>query len=358
MGRDVILVMLVSWLSQVFSAGALPAVPLLTLTACNGLLCVDFHPPPETPMDIYQHFQHQLRVTNSTGSQLFEWPVHTRSLDREVLTGLAPGQKYCVSVRILDSKDSKALQRKSEYSRPQCTYTAATGVDAKDVCISVVCLAVLPILAFVVLLVRTKVVCLKIPLPTVLVRSVTAAVFIYPLEKSRLVVPRKELACSCIHIGATPPSAGGTGKCTEREDSSDTEEVTTNGSVASIGGYKLPSAFSSSTFSLCSSSSSFSTRPLLQSKCPPPSEGHMYPDMCPDFEPFSPLNHRSEHWKEAGAGLGPWEGHDDVNLLSLTFGEGGAYRARTPPTADEEEVAMEMTISDKYEEEPCGYLRR
>lgn len=171
--------------------------------------------------------------------------------------------------------------------------------------------------------------------------------------------------CAHISIRTTVRSTWGKGRCAacEANDGVDeTEEVTTSGSDASVGRSKLPSASSSSSFS--SSSSSLSTHPLLA----PPLQSELdYKLHANAFttrhsvDPFAPPME-----KEAEARTGPWEGCDDMDLLSLTFGEsseGGAYRAMPPLIADEE-VAVEMVISDEDEdeevcgEEPGGYLRR
>ncbi|KAG7279573.1 hypothetical protein CRUP_034161 [Coryphaenoides rupestris] len=107
--------------------------------------------------------------------------------------------------------------------------------------------------------------------------------------------------------------------------------------------------------------------------------GHVNPHMCPRLALPPPLHHLScdrdqrftaPHSAAAVAAIvaeTEAEGCNDVNLLSLTFGgrgEGWAPRATPPPTATEDEVAMETVVSVEDEDEevdeegPGGYLRR
>ncbi|CAL8326824.1 unnamed protein product [Lota lota] len=369
--------------------GELP-LPLLTLALCDHFLCVDLHPPLERVRGLYQGFQYQLRITSITSSQPVEFLVSTRSLDRYVLKDLAPGREYCVSVRIWDSQ----IPREFVFSPPTCTSTPTRGVRAADVILGALCLGVVLMVAFVFLLVRTGALCLKKPLPSVLI-------FINPLGEERLAIPRKEPDCS--HIHAMVPSAGWKGKCAVSVGNSvGHEEVSTSGSAESVGEYELP--FNSSSTSSSSSSSSFSTRPLLappfKSEGPPLSQEHVNPHMCTHLATFSPACRRSELQselranafktlrsvavatedqhalqlpcsvdplapsldKEAEAREESWGGCDDVNLLSLTFGDRVEDRATLPPTTEEEEVSMETVISVEDEavdeEQPDGYLRR
>jgi len=186
------------------------------------------------------------------------------------------------------------------------------------------------------------------------------------------------------------PSADGRGKRATSEDDADDEsvgeadEVTTSAAVKVQSDYKLHAGSSSSLLSSCStSSSSFSTSPLLPAPCQSerPSQGHVNAHMCPRLAPPPPLCRlscdRDQRFTApcsaaavaASAAETEAEGCDDVNLLSLTFGgrgEGWAPRATPPPTATEDNVAMEIVVSveeveedeEMEEEEPGGYLRR
>ncbi|KAJ3591599.1 hypothetical protein NHX12_006732 [Muraenolepis orangiensis] len=78
----------------------------------------------------------------------------------------------------------------------------------------------------------------------------------------------------------------------------------------------------------------------------------------------NPLSPTREMEAEAEVRVGPWEGCDQVDLLSLTFGEHGEgwpYMASHPPAAHPEEekqedAAMDTVASEEETEEPGGYL--
>ncbi|XP_030193773.1 interleukin-20 receptor subunit alpha isoform X2 [Gadus morhua] len=353
------------------------ASPLLTLAACDHSLCVDLHPPLERVRALYQGLQYQLRVTTrSPGSHPAESLERTRSLKRHVLKDQAPGREYCVSVRIRDPQ----THREFPFSPPTCASTPTAGVRSADVLLVVSVLALVLLGVVLYLLVQTGVVCLKNPLPSVLI-------FINPLVEERLAMPQKERVCAHIHLGAAAPSAGG--KCAARVDHSVQEEgVSTAGSARSLGGYGPHVDSSCSSFSSCSSSSSLSTRPLLAPSL------HTVAPSAAIGTPWRPSELQSElraialktlgsvavtTWDqhalhlacsadppapspEAEPGVGSGEGCSDVNLLSLTLGGPHEDAATLPPTAEEEEVSMETLISVEDEdvdvEEQDGYLRR
>ncbi|XP_056431499.1 interferon alpha/beta receptor 2-like [Gadus chalcogrammus] len=353
------------------------ASPLLTLAACDHSLCVDLHPPLERVRALYQGLQYQLRVTTrSPGSQPAESLERTRSLKRHVLKDQAPGREYCVSVRIRDPQ----THREFPFSPPTCASTPTAGVRSADVLLVVSVLALVLLVVVLYLLVQTGVVCLKNPLPSVLI-------FINPLVEERLAMPQKERVCAHIHLRAAAPSAGG--KCAARVDHSVQEEgVSTAGSARSLGGYGPHVDSSCSSFSSCSSSSSISTRPLLAPSL------HTIAPSAAIGTPWRPSELQSElraialktlgsvavtTWDqhalhlacsadppapspEAEPGVGSGEGCSDVNLLSLTLGGHLEDAATLPPTAEEEEVSMETLISVEDEdvdvEEQDGYLRR
>ncbi|CAL8376678.1 unnamed protein product [Boreogadus saida] len=369
------------------------ASPLLTLAACDHSLCVDLHPPLERVRALYQGLQYQLRVTTrSPGSQQAESLERTWSLKRHVLKDLAPGREYCVSVRVRDPQ----THREFPFGPPTCASTPTAGVRSADILPGLIVLALVLLVVSWYLLVQTGVVCLKNPLPSVLI-------FINPLVEERLAMPQKERVCAHVHLGAAAPSAGG--RCAARLDHSVQEEgVSTAGSARSLGGYgpHVDSSCSSS-FSSCSSSSSLSTRPLLapsaaggtpwphsdlQSELraialktlgsvavttwnqhalhlacsadpPAPSPEADPPAPSPEAEPGGASGEAEPGEAEPGVASGA--GCSDVNLLSLTLAGHLEDAATLPPTAEEEEVSMETLISVEDEdvdvEEQDGYLR-
>lgn len=218
-------------------------LPLLSVAPCDGVLCVGLQPPLEHLRKIYQTFQYELRVTSDTA----KFSVRTRSLDGEVLRNLAPGRRYCVSVRFSDH----LVNRTSGYGRPHCAAPAAAGLQATaDAAIpSVLCVLLVLALMGLGLLVRTGVVCLREPLPQILTS-------IHHLETGGVLCEADPL-CSLVLL---EPPAGNKGN-SEAPEADSGEESDEDSSVGVGGGYKVTAnpLVPSNTSSSSSSSSSAAT---------------------------------------------------------------------------------------------------
>uniref|UniRef100_UPI003AAA5952 interferon alpha/beta receptor 2-like n=1 Tax=Centroberyx gerrardi TaxID=166262 RepID=UPI003AAA5952 len=220
--------------------------PRLTVTPCGRSLCVGLHPPVERLREIYDSLQYTLHVNSGSAgaAQVFK---DTRSLKGEVLKDLAPGRRYCVSVRFSDS----LVNHKFNYSQPQCVFTA--GAHTADPVISTVLSSVLVVGLVVVvlaLLVRTGFICLREPLPLVLTS-------IHHMEEVLVAEPCSTCSYSPVHFERTPPSTGGTGNNRALSDDSEgeTETESSAGIAGGEGGYEVRGATNLLSASSCSSSS-------------------------------------------------------------------------------------------------------
>uniref|UniRef100_A0A3P9A5F8 Fibronectin type-III domain-containing protein n=1 Tax=Esox lucius TaxID=8010 RepID=A0A3P9A5F8_ESOLU len=137
--------------------------PKVTVRACNGTLCVDLRPPIGSLEDIYNKFTYALIITSKGRA----YTMHTKSLKGEVLKDLAPGRQYCVSVQILGNEERTA--KNSSYSQPHCASTSANPTAGTIDVLVAVCAAVVLMFLCVSLLFHTGYICLKPPLPDVLI---------------------------------------------------------------------------------------------------------------------------------------------------------------------------------------------
>ncbi|KAM8858188.1 uncharacterized protein ACB058_009545 [Synchiropus picturatus] len=94
-------------------------LPLMELSPCGRDLCVDLRPSRQHLRHVYDSLFYQLR-TEESGGQL-QSEEDFRSLSRRTVRNLLPGRRYCVSVRFWDD----LVQRKPNFSRPECAVTPA-----------------------------------------------------------------------------------------------------------------------------------------------------------------------------------------------------------------------------------------
>ncbi|KAM4609130.1 uncharacterized protein ACJ7VT_014960 isoform 2-T2 [Polymixia lowei] len=202
-------------------------LPLLTVSPCDRALCVGLQPPWEHHRQIYESLQYRLRVKkNNDRDQFF---LSTQSLKKVVLEDLAPGRQYCVSVCFFDSR---ALRSCSDYSQPQCAFTAS--IHTADAVIStVICMLVVSGLVYLALMYWTGFICLKEPLPSVLTS-------IQHAEGTPVAALRDKALFSLIHIEPTAPSTGEKVNNSLSEDDSDGETDMDSGVGSGRGGgYEL-----------------------------------------------------------------------------------------------------------------------
>ncbi|XP_053185069.1 interferon lambda receptor 1-like [Scomber japonicus] len=328
--------------------------PLLNVTPCGKVLCVDLQPQTEHLRDIYNSFSYRLRI-NTDRNQSFR---NTKSLDQVILKDLAPGRQYCVSICFSDP----VIPRKCDYSQPQCAFTPATfATDALIGALSsaLVCLLAMSVVVMVVLRVRAGFMCLKWkPMPQVLTSI--------QHRQEDLALPSSS---SLLNVTVTLPSAGRKRNSQTSEDS-DGESDTESTAVSTGGGYKLRVGYKP--LSASSTSSSSSSAPLS----PDPVVPHSYslkPDsvfLPPGF--FSPQPEASTSGSrldqtgtanttsppasalnpagpDSPAEQGRPVGDGDcqvVNLFSLTFGR----------LEEEEEEKSHPDISEVEPESPSTIL--
>uniref|UniRef100_A0A1A7W7V5 Cytokine receptor family member b2 n=1 Tax=Iconisemion striatum TaxID=60296 RepID=A0A1A7W7V5_9TELE len=135
-------------------------LPQLTAVPCGTNLCVKLLPPFQKFQEIYDQLNYQLRISSdgNGGIQVFK---DLRSL-RQNLTDLAPGRKYCISIRFNNNKNIS-------FSPPVCVSTPTSF--PLDMLISApLCLFVFICLVVLVLLFLTGYICLRLSrMPTILV---------------------------------------------------------------------------------------------------------------------------------------------------------------------------------------------
>ncbi|XP_070693985.1 interleukin-10 receptor subunit beta-like [Pempheris klunzingeri] len=229
-------------------------LPRLTVTPCGRDLCVDLQPPMEQLREIYSDLHYKLRI-KSFSEEKAQFFKDTRFLKREILKDLAPGRKYCVSVRFCDS----FRHRESNYSQPVCAFTP--DIFTADALISAtLCVLVMLGVATVALLVYTGFICLKMKiLPSVLTS-------ISHIEEVLVISPCTASLSSLLDLEPTPPSSVGK-RSSQTSDESDEESVTESTGGCRGGGYELKGI----AHLLFSSSSSSLSAPLSPKPEAPPS---------------------------------------------------------------------------------------
>lgn len=302
-------------------------LPLLTVRSCGRHLCVDLQPPKEHLREAFDSLRYQLKIRSNDGNRS-QFVQDTESLKGEILTELAPGRQYCVSVRVSDGTEDK----KSNFSQPVCAVTP--GIFPADPLISAsLCLLVMVVVVVVALLVGTGYICLKRrPLPTVLAS-------IHHMENVLVVGTLHTSLPSLLKIWPTVPSPGEKRSRLSLSDESD-EESATEGTGGSTGGcYNLrPGA---SLLSSTSSSSSLSTPSSLKPEPPPtlsskqtldffnsqpegliPTDVHssagLKPSLITDTDSLTGEEVKADETEHKAVGQ---EDSQDVNLLTLTFGQ-------------------------------------
>ncbi|KAI4805485.1 hypothetical protein KUCAC02_010099 [Chaenocephalus aceratus] len=246
-------------------------LPLLTVTPCGQVLCVDPRPPVEHLRVFYDNLHYKLRIqsNNANNAQSF---VDTQSLERVILKDLASGRQYCVSVRISDVWAS----RKSNYSQPVCAftpahYTADPWISAFFILLVICALVVLALMLY------TGSICLtQRPLPSVL-RS------IHHIEERTVVPSCNSSVSSLLNLEPAAPPSGEKSSC-HSSDESDEEESPLPGQT------------------VCDNTS-------------PPAETCTSAGLHP--APPSPTD---THCSTRGTKVQGGGGSPEVNLLTLTFG--------------------------------------
>ncbi|XP_056321373.1 cytokine receptor family member b2 isoform X2 [Danio aesculapii] len=130
--------------------------PLVTITVCNQSLCVSLRAPAEKFSSIYKSFKYRLMVSSEDGT---EFPVDMEGLENVTLKYLAPGQRYCVTVSIID--------RSPPNRPPVCASTPKTA-NVSDAVISVIVCLLMVILMMCTPRLVVHFFCLKADLPAVL----------------------------------------------------------------------------------------------------------------------------------------------------------------------------------------------
>ncbi|KAK5890803.1 hypothetical protein CesoFtcFv8_014288 [Champsocephalus esox] len=309
-------------------------LPLLTVTPCGQVLCVDPRPPVEHLRVFYDNLHYKLRIqsNNANNAQSF---VDTQSLERVILKDLASGRQYCVSVRISDVWAS----RKSNYSQPVCAftpahYTADPWISAFFISMVICALVVLALMLY------TGSICLtQRPLPSVL-RS------IHHIEERTVVPSCNSSVSSLLNLEPAAPPSGEKSSCHSSDESDEEESVTETPRGGRGAGCP------------CQGKQSAIIPPLQQRHVPV--LGYILPPPAPQTHTAPPEGRRC---REGG-------GSQEVNLLTLTFGsyvegEEGKSHVDTveveAQAADNREVAIETCPGDEDEEEEdeqSGYTRR
>ncbi|XP_073329615.1 uncharacterized protein [Pagrus major] len=356
-------------------------LPPLSVTPCDGYLCVDLRSPVEHLREFYDTLDYKLRLQYDG----VEKKKDTKSLRRVMfLEYVLPGKEYCVSVCFSD-----IVRNKSNYSRPAC-YLSPSSFKSDALISTLLCSLVMIAVVIVALLFSAGYICLRRrPLPLVLTS-------IYHLDEVLVASPRSTSLSSLLNLKATPPSSGETGsKQTLSEDSDEESETESSGG----GDYKL--RVGTNLVSSSSSSSSCLAAPLSPAPEPtpssssnqtsaPPTRTSSHAELLPECVSDPPADSLT------GGGIEPdkeeeeeeeeedEEGDQDVNLLTLTFGRhdeeeeeeeellhvesSAILPAQTQDaeeevalrscSVDEEEEEEEEEEEDEDEEDDCGYMRR
>ncbi|XP_023154636.1 interferon alpha/beta receptor 2-like [Amphiprion ocellaris] len=303
-------------------------LPLLTVRSCGRDLCVDLQPPKEHLREAFDSLSYQLKIRSNYWKES-QFVEETKSLKTVILTELAPGRQYCVSVRFSDGLEAK----KSNFSQPVCAVTP--GIFPEDSLISTsLCLLVIVVVVVVALLVGTGCICLKRrPLPTVLAS-------IQHMENVLVVATLTTPLSSFLKIWPTVPSPGEKRSRLSLSDESDEESATESTSGSTGGCYNLrlgTSLLSSSSSSSLSTSLSPKPEPSpgLSSKQPLdffnsqpkgliPTDTHssagLKPLLITGTDSLTGEESKAEETEHKAVGQ---RDSQDVNLLTLTFGRQG-----------------------------------
>ncbi|XP_067264998.1 cytokine receptor family member b2 isoform X2 [Chanodichthys erythropterus] len=139
--------------------------PLLKVTACNRSLCVVLRAPAERLHEAYNshRFRYKLLAISEDGTEVAQY---AEGLGNETIPDLAPGRRYCVSVRIVDQS--------TPHRPPVCASIPPSPQTANhsDAVVSVVLFLLMMLLLIFTPRLVTRYFCSK-PLPAVL-RSVVS----------------------------------------------------------------------------------------------------------------------------------------------------------------------------------------
>ncbi|XP_051565764.1 cytokine receptor family member b2 isoform X2 [Myxocyprinus asiaticus] len=111
--------------------------PLVTVSACNKSLCVSLKAPAPKLHHIYNSFRfhYRLVISSEDGPEFHE---DTEGLQNVTLKDLAPGRRYCVTVKIID--------RSHPNRPPACASTPKTANSSETLISFVLCLVILLLL--------------------------------------------------------------------------------------------------------------------------------------------------------------------------------------------------------------------
>ncbi|KAM8856518.1 interferon alpha/beta receptor 2-like isoform 1-T9 [Spinachia spinachia] len=218
-------------------------LPLLTVTSCGQDMCLELQPPMEHLRDIYNSLNYKYRiVSNNAGKS--EDVKETKSLERQILTNLASGRWYCVSVCFSPG----VVLRESKYSQPVCASTPSHYTADPWISLTL-CLLVMSGVVVLALLVYTRFTCLmRINLPSVITS-------IHHREEALLIPSYTK--CCILNVEPTPPSSGDK-RSSQTSDESDVESVTGSTAGGSEGRYQMRLGNNLLSSSSASSSSSLS----------------------------------------------------------------------------------------------------
>ncbi|KAM4558150.1 interleukin-10 receptor subunit beta-like isoform 1-T2 [Odontesthes bonariensis] len=311
--------------------------PLLTVTSCGRDLCVDLRPPLQRLRESYNNTNYQLKISSSKkdGEQFFK---DIRSLGRETLKDLTSGREYCVSVRFLDTMETKEFN----FSRPVCALTP--GLFPEDLLISVfLCLLVIVGLVVLALFYCAGFFCLKKkPMPPVLtsIQHLNEALSVASLS-------------SLLKAWPTAPPSGEKSYRQSFSDEGD-EEFTTESTSESTGqGYKnrLGTDLLTSSSSILAplSAEPKQTSSFPSNKTPDSFNLQLKAQISAETQSRASLNTLSTESLnggrlEAEEKEQEMEGEMDVNLLTLTFGR----------QVEAESLQDAPQLDDLKDSEDCG----
>ncbi|XP_035988611.1 interferon alpha/beta receptor 2 [Fundulus heteroclitus] len=313
--------------------------PLINATQCGSIVCVSFLPPSQHHLYIYSLLHYELRIKRSGVEEPEVLTLQSLTAHNE--TNVAPGQKYCFSLRFSDSQ----FKMKFNFSEPVCT-SIPRNTSSDAAVATVMCLMVMAVIAVFALLYGTGFLCLKRHLmPSVLIS-------IHHRSDEDRIIYSASLP-SLLNVRLIAPPVGGTSSSHLFSDQTDEcgSETSSGACYTQRLGSNVPSSSSSSSSSLASKPEPASTscyKETAESSALPP-EDLTVTQAQPGAEQ-NPLRAdslvrvRTERKKEEEEEKKKEEGAvgQDVNLFSLTFGQ--------PEQHNEEEEEEEEVLPDVPEE--------
>ncbi|XP_029981002.1 interferon lambda receptor 1-like [Sphaeramia orbicularis] len=313
--------------------------PLFTVTSCGLDLCLNFDPPMEHVRAIYNRFKYQLRIKSNNADEPRIREI--TSLNKEVLKDLPPGREYCISVRVSGFLGGD-MQRTFNFSQPNCVIIPG-HLNTDPPIAATLCLFVIFILVVLGLLYFAGFIWLKnTPLPLVLTS-------IHHTDEFLHTSPLVSLG-SILTVKPTAPSSGK--KKSSQTESSDSDEESVTDITGGRGGgcYKL--RVGTNLLSTSSSSSSSSLSAPLSPNCFPTNQNTLsVPPEVFSALPKAPIaantstststadsltaerTEREEEEEKEEEGMREW-GSQDVNLLTLTFGNHKEEKEEEPAPVD------------------------